>query len=593
MNMNLIKRIAGNLTYTLCAEESDWKYSLSIEEKENIEYVHLKMECEREETPPSAELSWDVPSIDIVGIWHPETSVARTVIKEYFMPTCISSANTSAPVWCMFSQGQSNRCTVALSDAESIISFYNTLDEKDYSFHSGVKLFSVPQGEMSSYTLTLRVDRRDIPYYNALSSVTDWWAEEYTPLDVPPDCFYPHYSTWYSFHQSVNSDDVEKQCKLSKEIGCDAVIVDDGWQTPEVDVGYNDCGDWILSEEKFPDMCGHVDRVHAMGMKYLLWFPVPFIAVKSDAFARFCNKTLPYRRNIEGGTCLLDPRYPEVRDYLIKNCLHFVRDWKLDGLKLDFIDQFRQPEKELPDADPGRDYDSVPKALDFMLGRLISELRTVKPDIMIEFRQMYIGPVMRKYGNMFRAGDCADDILLNRVRTTDVRLISGNSSVHSDMLSWHKDERPEIAARQILNVIFSVLQISVRIDEITDEQKKMLAFWLGFAREHSEVLLKGNFQPQYPQLLYPAIISEKEDCLIAACYLPMMVSLKESAAKDIFIINASDSEKIVLELSDEKYTCRKTVYDCCGEITVQSSLDVQGITAIDVPVSGLLHLNYE
>lgn len=174
----------------------------------------------------------------------------------------------------------------------------------------------------------------------------------------------------------------------------------------------------------------------------------------------------------------MDPRYPEVRDHIINNCLHFVNDWKLDGLKLDFIDQFRQPEKELPDADPGRDFDSVPRALDFMLNRLVCVLKSVKPDIMIEFRQMYIGPVMRKYGNMFRAGDCADDILLNRVRTTDVRLIAGNSSVHSDMIPWHKDEDAEIAARQLLNVIFSVLQISVKIDEITDEQKKCLLFGL-------------------------------------------------------------------------------------------------------------------
>ena len=245
----------------------------------------------------------------------------------------------------------------------------------------------------------------------------------------------------------------------------------------------------------------------------------------------------------------------------------------------------------MPDADPGRDFDSVPKALDFMLNRLVCELKAIKPDVMIEFRQMYIGPIMRKYGNMFRAGDCADDILLNRVRTTDVRLIAGDSSVHSDMISWHKDEDAKIAARQILNVIFSVLQISVKIDEITDEQKKMLAFWLGFARKHKEVLLKGSFRPQYPQLLYPVISSEKDGCLIVACYLPMTADLKESTAGDIYIINASDSERVIFELSDKKCTFIKTVYDCCGRIVEQGLLDSQGITTANVPVSGLLHLS--
>lgn len=119
----------------------------------------------------------------------------------------------------------------------------------------------------------------------------------------------------------------------------------------------------------------------------------------------------------------------------------------------------------------------------------------------------------------------------------------------------------------------------------------MLAFWLGFASRHKEVLLKGNFRPQYPQLLYPVIYSEKDGSLIAACYLPMTVDLKGSTAGDIYIINASDSERVIFELSDEKRTFVKTVYDCCGRIAEQCLMEAQGITAANVPVSGLLHLS--
>ena len=53
---------------------------------------------------------------------------------------------------------------------------------------------------------------------------------------------------------------------------------------------------------------------------------------------------------------------------------------------------------------------------------------------MIEFRQSYIGPAIRKYGNIFRAGDCPADILSNRIHTIDLRLTSGSTAVHSDML---------------------------------------------------------------------------------------------------------------------------------------------------------------
>ena len=104
-------------------------------------------------------------------------------------------------------------------------------------------------------------------------------------------------------------------------------------------------------------------------------------------------------------------------------------------------------------------------------------------------------------------------------------------------------------------------------------------------------MLKGSFRPQYPQLLYPVISSEKDGCLIVACYLPMTADLKESTAGDIYIINASDSERVIFELSDKKCTFIKTVYDCCGRIVEQGLLDAQGITTANVPVSGLLHLS--
>ena len=67
---------------------------------------------------------------------------------------------------------------------------------------------------------------------------------------------------------------------------------------------------------------------------------------------------------------------------------------------------------------------------------------------MIEFRQPYIGPLMRKYGNIFRAGDCPNSALENRVRTTDLHILSGTTAVHSDMIMWHYEDQVEIAAFQ-------------------------------------------------------------------------------------------------------------------------------------------------
>ncbi len=37
---------------------------------------------------------------------------------------------------------------------------------------------------------------------------------------------------------------------------------------------------------------------------------------------------------------MLDPRYPEVREFLIGIYEKALLDWDLDGFKLDFVDEF-------------------------------------------------------------------------------------------------------------------------------------------------------------------------------------------------------------------------------------------------------------
>lgn len=190
----------------------------------------------------------------------------------------------------------------------------------------------------------------------------------------------------------------------------------------------------------------------------------------------------------------LDPRFPEVRDYLIGLYEKALREWDLDGFKLDFIDTFeiRGEDPAVAENYAGRDFKSLPEAVDVLLSETMRRLRAIKPEVMIEFRQRYIGPAMRKYGNMFRAADCPNDAVTNRVRTIDVRMLAGDSAVHADMLMWNYAEPVETAALQLLNVLFSVPQVSVRLEAVPAEHRAMLRFYLGFWREYRDVLLDGH-----------------------------------------------------------------------------------------------------
>lgn len=81
-------------------------------------------------------------------------------------------------------------------------------------------------------------------------------------------------------------------------------------------------------------------------------------------------------------------------------------------------------------------------------------------------RQRYIGPNMRRYGNMFRVTDCPNSAIRNRVGIVDLRMLSGSTTVHSDPLMWHPQETPELAALQIISSIFATVQISVKLEKL-------------------------------------------------------------------------------------------------------------------------------
>ena len=85
-----------------------------------------------------------------------------------------------------------------------------------------------------------------------------------------------------------------------------------------------------------------------------------------------------------------------------------MREWDIDGLKLDFIDAigFHGADPAIKDSYAGRDIRSLPEAINSLLKDVHMRLTALKPDFLFEFRQSYVGPAIRQYGNMIRAADC-------------------------------------------------------------------------------------------------------------------------------------------------------------------------------------------
>jgi alpha-galactosidase len=554
-----------------------------------VDLVHISMTAPKPTMLPPCSISWTHPIVELHALWRTAGDHHKSLLPYGCKLT--TKAMSQAPVCCFHSLSGHNRLTFAFSDALHTLQMRAGVHEETANLHCSLDLFVEPSSPRTRYEAILRIDTRAIPYYECLEGVQHWWASQpgYKPALVSETARLPMYSTWYSFHQQVVAAQVEEQCRLAKELGCEAVIVDDGWQTSGIARNYASTGDWEVAAEKIPDMKAHVARVHELGMKYLLWYAVPFVGIHSKAYARFAGKLLGTIDALGAG--VLDPRFPDVREYIMSTCEQAMRAWDLDGFKLDFIDSFAAPNPGSQEPTAGQDDLSVPEAVDRLLADLLARLEAIKPNVVIEFRQPYIGPRMRKYANMFRAADCPNNALTNRIRTLDLRLLCGESAVHADMLMWHQDEPVESAALQIVNILFAVPQISVRFDTLPPQHLTMIRYWLAFWRKHRDVLLEGKLAALHPETHYPVVLATTPEKRVVAMYQETVVNPGLHLPGTLIVVNGTPERRMILEFAEDAGSRQLTIFDCQGQVSTQEHMHIgKGLLRIEVPAAGVATL---
>lgn len=555
-----------------------------------IEIAVLSLTSDTPATPPPVTLRWSLPAHDMQGIWTTASWGNKTVGPDWSMSGVSSMFARNAPVLSLFGSDDGNRITIAVSDALNLVRLRAGIREEDATVRGRIELYSEPQPETRVTEIELRVDRRKIPLRRSLADVSDWWAGQpgYEPAPVPDLARLPMYSTWYSYHQSVSADELLREVEIAKGLGYEAIIVDDGWQTLDSRRGYAFTGDW--EPERIPRMREFVEGVHDRGMKILLWYAMPLVGENSRIHDRFEGR---YLRYWDGqGAWVLDPRYPEVREHLIDTYRQAMIEWGVDGFKLDFLGFFVATDTTALTIADGRDYASVSEATDRLLTDVMKELRAVHPEVVIEFRQPYIGPLMRKYGNMFRAADAPHVAVDNRLRTVDLRLLSGNTAVHSDMFMWHADDSVEAAALQFLSILFAVPQLSVRLERIPPEHREMVRHWTAWWLRNRDVLLEGEFIPHSPLAGYPLIEAVAERKRIVALYEDIVVRVPaDHGRRPLDVVNATPSSRIVLEAEGDAGRFDYRVLDTMGRETVVGTVDLApGVYRFTVPRSGLLEM---
>lgn len=559
------------------------KITLENEKTVNgVRFFDVHVVLDEEKIPETVTIRFSIPDVDIYSIWSPALRYDRRLGVNWGKKGVASRLCSWMPLHALVSQNGTNRMTVALSDAKTPTALRAGICEENANFEWDIQFFTEKVAPLKEYRATVRIDTRDIPYYDSIYDVASWWENEcgYKPAYVPEHARLPMNSLWYSYHQQLDVEDIVKECQLSKPLGMDTVIIDDGWQTDDNNRGYAYCGDWRVAAKKIPDMKEFVDRIHETGMKVMLWYSVPFVGLYSENYKRFETMLLDQSGN-KRDFFALDPRYKEVRDFLIDIYCKALLDWGLDGLKLDFIDSFVLRGKSL-EYDERRDYQSLEDAVDVLMTDINSALRAINPEVLIEFRQSYVGPAIRKYGNMLRVGDCPNDAIRNRQDVVALRLTSGNTAVHSDMLMWHPGDPVESAALQIVSALYSVPQISVKIATLPEDHKKMLAHYLAFWRAHRDILIDGKLLAANPECANSIVCAQRHGKAIFTAYTDTIIDCR--AYSEVIAVNSSRHRALVLKGAAGK---SYRVVDCMGNTVGEGKLD-SALCEVAVPLSGMV-----
>ncbi|GMN10740.1 hypothetical protein MTsPCn9_22850 [Croceitalea sp. MTPC9] len=558
-----------------------------VSEEDDLVIYRLDLQSKEKFVPEPIVLEWKIPALNVKGLWKPTSDFSKRIEADWELENHESRISIDSPVLGLFGNKDENIMCFSCSNAINKVELGAKYREEDDYIYCKIVLFTECKYSISSFSIDIRVDYKNTHFSNALKETSKWWESfsALKPCNVPEIAKKPLYSTWYQFHQNLDEDLLLKECSVAKDLGFEAIIIDDGWQTKDNNRGYDYTGDW--KSERFQDFGGLVKNIQDLGMKVGLWFSVPFCGFKSKAYQKFKGKFLTENHR---WAPVFDPRYPEIRNYLVGIYVAAARDWGLDGFKLDFIDDFKTYPDTCFEKDPERDFLSINDAVDALLTQVINEVKKVNPDIFIEFRQKYTGPAMRKYGNMLRAFDCPGDYTMNRVRIADIKMLCGNTAVHSDMVTWHFDESVENAALHYVNTMFGVPQISVMLNEAPISHLNMIRFYTDYWNKNSELLLQGDFTPISPMANYPIKKVESNKNAIIGVFENSFVEIK-SLYDDIHIINAKASEEVIINASHLLGRFHVKVYDCQGNlIDDETKLFGEGITFMRVPISGLVQM---
>ena len=191
-------------------------------------------------------------------------------------------------------------------------------------------------------------------------------------------------NNWEATYFNFNEEKLLKIAQTAADVGMELFVLDDGW------FGHRDddttsLGDWYVDEKKLPLGMKHLsDQVHALGLKFGLWFEPEMISPKSDLYEKHPDWAL----HIDGRTPVqqrsqltLDLSREDVQDYVYESVASHLRNDGIDYVKWDMNRHFSNIGSALLPADQQKE---LPHRYMLGLYRVLEKLVNEFPDVLFE-----------------------------------------------------------------------------------------------------------------------------------------------------------------------------------------------------------------
>lgn len=191
-------------------------------------------------------------------------------------------------------------------------------------------------------------------------------------------------NSWEACYFGFDAEKLLKLAQSAAELGMEMLVLDDGWFGCRDD-DTTSLGDWTCNEEKLGCSLKELsERIHALGLRFGLWFEPEMVSLDSDLYRAHPDWALtdPGRDPmVSRHQLVLDMGRAEVQDYLFENISAVLRDARIEYVKWDFNRSVANVYSRALPAD--RQGETAHR---FMLGtyRLLERLTEAFPDVMIE-----------------------------------------------------------------------------------------------------------------------------------------------------------------------------------------------------------------